>query len=393
MEKLCDLSLCTACMACLNICPTKAVFFQMDELGCLMPQIDEKKCIDCRLCLNTCPQLKSSEKHSVIKAYALYTKDISDRKLCSSGGVATTLGRWFLRAGGAVCGTAFESNGKPVMKLAENEQELEEFRGSKYVYCEPGRIYLQVKNILEHEKPVLFVGLPCQVDACKKIVGQSAMLMTIGLICHGTPPYAYLKNHLYKQVKESAPFFSFRGKYNYMLCAYNSNKKVIFKKRQAEDAYFSAYMNGVITRENCFQCQYAESKRVEDITIGDFWGLNSNALGGYKGRVSVALCNTEKGIDFFEKAKGNFFWEERDPQEAIAGNSQLKVPTQRSPERDIFCEAYRRTKSFSQAIKDTSIPLNNRKAWMKRVFFAAPRIIVKIINRTRTIINPLKWEN
>lgn len=377
MARLCDPILCTACMACSNACPAKAIVFEEDSLGCLMPSIDSEKCIDCGLCSKMCPQLEPSEKHAIIKAYALYTKDAIDRKLCASGGVATTLGRYFLQAGGAVSGTAFDSNGKPVMRLAENERDLEDFRGSKYVYCEPGDIYLQVKERLRQGKQVLFIGLPCQVDACIKITGDSVLLTTVDLICHGTPPYTYLKEHFQNQVKVNVPVasFSFRGSNNYVLCAFDCRENYLYKRRQAEDAYFSAFMDGILFRENCFQCKYAERRRIADITIGDFWGLQSGALGGYQGRVSVALCNTEKGIEILDQVKDKFVWEERDPQEAIAGNAQLREPSLKSPERNIFSEVYRRTGGFTRAIRETSIPWRNRKALIRRGVFAIPKTI------------------
>ena len=373
MAKLCEPILCTGCMACSNVCPAKAIVFAEDSLGCLMPSIDSEKCIDCGLCSKICPQLEPSEKHTIIKAYALYAKDAIDRKLCASVGVATTLGRYFLQGCGVVSGTTFGPNGKPVMRLAENERDLEAFRGSKYVYCEPGDIYLQVKERLRQGKQVLFIGLPCQVDACKKITGDSVLLTTVDLICHGAPPYTYLKEHLQNQVKAPVVSFSFRGLNNYVLCAFDRRGNYLYKRRQAEDAYFSAFMDGLLFRENCFQCKYAERHRIADITIGDFWGLQSGALGGYQGRVSVALCNTEKGLETLDQVKDKFVWEERNPQEAIAGNTQLREPSLKSSERNIFSEVYRRTGSFTRAIRETSIPWRNRKAMIRRVVLMGPK--------------------
>ena len=76
-------------------------------------------------------------------------------------------------------------------------------------------------------------------------------------------------------------------------------------------------MDGILFRENCFQFKYAERRRIADITIGDFWGLQSDALGGYQGRVSVALCNTEKGIEILDQVKDKFVWENEIPKRRL----------------------------------------------------------------------------
>ena len=40
---ICDENKCTACGACLNICPKKCVFYKKDGVGHLYPVIDERK--------------------------------------------------------------------------------------------------------------------------------------------------------------------------------------------------------------------------------------------------------------------------------------------------------------------------------------------------------------
>ena len=49
-------------------------------------------------------------------------------------------------------------------------EDLEEFRGSKYVKSNQIGIFKEIKNALEQGKIVLFIGLPCQVAGLKKLL-------------------------------------------------------------------------------------------------------------------------------------------------------------------------------------------------------------------------------
>ena len=45
---------CTACGACLSICPKNCISFKSNEEGFLYPHIDIEKCVDCDLCSKVC---------------------------------------------------------------------------------------------------------------------------------------------------------------------------------------------------------------------------------------------------------------------------------------------------------------------------------------------------
>lgn len=386
MPNLRGSSECTGCMACANVCQKHAIRFVQDEMGALIPAVDKNSCVNCGACERSCQQLYKPDFHAIQKAYALYTKNHGDRLNCASGGAATTVSRWFIEHNGYVCGTSFDNNGKPVFELTNQSNMLNVFRGSKYVYCEPGQIYRAIKKRIDSGSSVLFIGTPCQVDACKRVIGETPLLYTMGLICHGTPPYAYLKDHLKACLKEKnlhAATVSFRGVNDFMLCAYDDSGRILFKRRQAEDTYFLAFMQGLIYREKCYTCQYAQPDRVEDITIGDFWGLERGALHGYAGKVSVALCNTQKGMELFDRVKELFVYEERQVSEAIQGNSQLRFPTIRTFERDIFCKAYISHNDFSYAICKTRVPFKTVKSRFRRYALAIPKALLRNISKER----------
>ena len=50
------------------------------------------------------------------------------------------------------------------------------------------------------------------------------------------------------------------------------NGKII-RKFAYIDPYYKAFVNGDIYRECCYNCKYANSNRVGDITLADYWGV------------------------------------------------------------------------------------------------------------------------
>ena len=146
-------------------------------------------------------------------------------------------------------------------------------------------------------------------------------MLTIDLICHGTPPSVYLKDYINGLGIENYDNISFRGKDNYKLVIYKLGN-ILYKKSNTKDYYFHSFYKGLTHRDNCYNCHYANNRdRISDITVGDFWGLDEKVLKNiFSGKASVILLNTEKGKKFFDLVKNDFIFEKRDIQEAIKGN-------------------------------------------------------------------------
>lgn len=206
-------------------------------------------------------------------------------------------------------------------------------------------------------------------------------MITIDLICHGAPPFSYLKEHIESKVGDYSKVgnFTFRGKYDFYLTVFDKNNNVIYKREQYEDEYFMAFMQGSIFRPVCYECQYAQNMRVADITIGDFWNLSTDALNNYTGKVSLALLNTNKSKDFFGKAKELFNYQERDIIEAINGNDQLRHPSPRLKQREDFIKLYFEHKSIQKAFQYMGITTLSRKNKVRRYVLYLPRIVKRLI--------------
>lgn len=382
---ICNYGDCTGCMACMNICPKNAITFKTDDLGKEIPSINEERCISCGLCSKVCPVNTKVKKLKPSKVYAVWSKNAEDQKYSSSGGVASIFARNVIEENGVVYGASCINGEIKHIGITENS-EINALRGSKYVISYIGFVYKEVKEQLKKDKKVIFIGTPCQISGLKSFLGkEEENLITVDLICHGTPPQEYLKEHVRTVIKnKSYDGISFRGKYNYQFTVYNGDE-VLYNQKFNCDDYFKAFSEKLILRENCYKCQYSCPERVSDITIGDFWGLNREKLKQkYDGRISVVLINTENGRKFFEKCKREMYWEEKSIEEAInPQQGNLLHPSIAHKQRKEFEENYLKY-GFKKAVRKTTIGKEARrdrtKETLKKTF------VIKIILKLRDML-------
>lgn len=331
---ICEKNRCTGCGLCTAICPQKCITLQKNEYGSFKYHIDQEKCIHCKKCERMCPQ-NSPPLSSNIKCYAGWAIDPKERQTSSSGGVAAALYRYILSMGGAVVGACYE-NGEFSLKLTQNEEDIEKFKGSKYVNCTSLHIYEQVKQTINQDVPVLFVGTPCQVAAIKAYIGSSELLITVDLVCHGTPPQYVFEEH-FKAKDKGIVSVNFRdgGIYKLNIEKENGEQFVI---DSGTDEYYLSFINGITFSDCCYECQYARKERCSDITIGDFRGLEKSVYEGIE-RPSVIISNTLQG-DRLLSAATNIKLIERDISEALSKNEQLSNPFVRSDDRKKYEKLY-----------------------------------------------------
>ena len=359
--QICEYKNCTGCLACINKCPREAINYVIDKEGKSLPLIDAKKCIKCGLCKKVCPNNCKIQNNIPMKCYAAQIPDIKRREKSSSGGIAAMLAELYIQRGGSVYGAVVQNGGNVEHIRATSESEIIKFRGSKYVQSYINNSFGQVKKDLENGKKVLFTGTPCQIAGLRSFLGKEGIsenLLCVDIICHGVPPYQYLRQHISTiDVNKEMKDFTFRGgSLDFHLVLYDKNKKIIYDKDQYHDEYYYSFLKSYIYRRNCYECRYAKESRVGDITIGDFWGINREELKtNMQGRISVVLVNTEIGKKIFEEIKPSLTYEQREVREAVAGNPQLRRPAVKNQEYDKFIKAYIKEQDFNRAIKATSV--------------------------------------
>ena len=83
-------------------------------------------------------------------------------------------------------------------KMVSTYEELAAFKNSKYVFSDAYAVFSEIKSALNFKdnKKVLFIGLPCQVAALRKLFRDNENLLLVEVVCHGTTPVSYLKQHI-----------------------------------------------------------------------------------------------------------------------------------------------------------------------------------------------------
>lgn len=343
MEEICKKELCTGCFACVNACPKKCISMQENEIGHIYPKINNEVCIDCGICKSVCSVNTEPEKVLPKKVFASYSLDEKEHESSTSGGMAAGFSRAVLSNGGVVYGCSSKVEGAVSHIRVDSLKDASLLQGSKYVHSYINDCFTIAKKDLVDGKKVLFTGTPCQIAGLKSFLKKDYdNLVCVDLICHGVPPQKLLFENL-DEFDCNGNIISFREPEGYVLSLKNgSNGEILYRETFYKDLYFLGFNKGMYFRDACYSCTYAENKRCSDITIGDFWGLGKNVpfSGSQKNGISVVLINTDKGEDFWNEVKESFFYEERELEEAMLKNPNLRRPSIPHKNRKSFSEMY-----------------------------------------------------
>ncbi len=337
---LCSRDECTGCYACVNRCPKEAIEMKIDKDGAIRPFIDEKKCVNCGLCDKVCPALNHVELNTPKKVYAAYAEE-DIRVKSASGGVATMIAKKFIRQGGVVYGASQTRELFVEHIRIDSEEDLARIQGTKYVHSHVGNTIKNIQSDIKIGKKVLFIGSPCEVAGIKNSFPNEDALYCIDLICHGAPSWKTLSDCMRRESKCNSfedKSITFRDADGYNIKIRNKDNKIVYRGNLKNSQYYNGFMEGYIFRNNCYSCRYADKERAGDITLGDFWGLNTDKDfdGDTKKGINVVLVNTERGNDLFSLMGDDILSWERSLDEAVAGNGQLRHPSGDSINHKIF---------------------------------------------------------
>jgi NAD-dependent dihydropyrimidine dehydrogenase PreA subunit len=299
---------CYGCGVCVNVCPTDCISFENDHEGFPYPTVDQEACIDCQKCIRCCPGLNDLNRERFsdpASYYAGYNLDEVVRRNSSSGGFFSLVADEILAQGGVVYGARYDFDQMTVVHArVETQATLASLRKSKYVQSSSVHIFPQVKKDLAG-KQVLFTGTPCQVAGLHLYLKEShANLVTCDNICHGVPSPGLFQRHfsaLAEKHKKPITQIDFRTKTKGWKGPLELFLQVDFAGEStltyaALDAYYALFLANLSLRPCCYECKYASTQRVSDLTLGDFWGVNKHhpelfdSLG-----TSLILVNTKKG--------------------------------------------------------------------------------------------------
>lgn len=353
---------CTGCGACYCICPTSAITMQREPSGFSYPKIQPEVCIRCGKCHKVCPALHPLHPHPVPSCYAAMGED-SLRSKSSSGGLFTLLAEEILARGGAVCGAAWKPGWQVEHILVRRPEDLEAIRLSKYLQSDTGRVFSQVRQLLQEGLWVLFTGCPCQVAGLYGYLGRDyERLVTMDIVCHGVPSPGLFPVYLQERAGDrKVTGVNFREKTRYgwstpITITYDDGS--VYRNDCYQDPWYKGFLKGVLTRDCCGSCPYAGLRRVSDLTGGDFWGVDQfdPALNDRKG-TSLILANTAKGEAALQALAKQWKMFRPVPVETVTEiakkrNGQLLSPMRPFPGKKRFWELLQ-SRPFSKAMDQT----------------------------------------
>lgn len=355
---------CVGCGACANACPKNCLHMRPDKNGFLHPKIKADACISCGACEKACPVINKNQKaEESIPVYAVYSKNDNVRISSSSGGLFYTIAKHIIENGGIVYGAAFDENLYLSHKGVESVEDLHILQGSKYIQCDTGLCFREIKTHLNNNRPVLFCGTPCQAEALLCYLKKTyENLFILDFICHGVPSQKvwqeYIK-HQEKAFSSKVTLAHFRDKSNgwYLFSSkLKFENKTEYLNTHRNDAYMKVFSQNVSLRKSCYSCNFKTANRNSDITTGDLWGIQ-NILPNItddKG-VSVVFIQSEKGNYLFQKVKDDLWSQEISFESAIAHNSAMIKSVYEHSFREYFFKHLGK-QNFEQLVNDCLEP-------------------------------------
>lgn len=330
---------CTACGACIQVCPKTCISWQEGEFGFLYPHVNKAECIDCHLCERVCPIDKMALTPDRQHFYAAVNQDQNILLKSTSGGAFSALAGYVLAKGGVVYGCAMNDEFQVEHIRISDEQDLEQLRSSKYVQSNILNTFRQALTDLRDNRYVLFSGTPCQIAGLNLFLEKNYdKLITVDIVCHGVGSQKYFDKFVTNLEEREGRVAAIRfrdKKYVGWSCGggvvvtsnYTSKSGNIEKPfYDFENYYYAYFLAGKIYRKSCYSCSYASLNRPGDFTLGDFWGVESLNLDlDVTHGCSLIITNNEKAhkildqLDILKKVEVSY-------EQAAKQNAQLNHP-------------------------------------------------------------------
>ncbi len=343
---------CCGCNVCGDICGKHAISFVTDNEGFWYPEVNNELCVDCGLCDKVCPiQNKADfvERYAEPKVFAAYTKDEAIRLDSTSGGIHSMLALKMYEKDAYVGGAVYNPDHTCSQIVDNNPERLPEIRSSKYLQSNAEGVYKEIRSLLKEGKNVFFCGCPCQIHALYNFLGKEyENLVTCDFICRGVnSPKVFLKymEMLERQYGAKATKIKFKAKkwgwHNFSMRVNFANGREYCKDRW-HDLFFIGYLQaGNFTRPSCYDCHFKGFPQKADITLADFWGIESldESMDQDRG-TSLVMINSDRGQLMFDAIKDKIEFCKFTFEDAKKGNPAIDTSLEaRDNNRTHFFEA------------------------------------------------------
>lgn len=372
---------CCGCEACVQRCPTNCISLTQDMEGFLYPSANPDLCIQCGLCEKVCPVINRRDLHLPIASYAAKNTNKQIRENSSSGGIFTQLSEYVIEKGGVVFGAKFDGNWDVVHDYTEDILGITTFQGSKYVQSRIQNSYKQFEIFLKKGRLVIFSGTPCEVSGLKYFLRKDYHnLITIDFICHGVPSPLVFKEYLTElsnKYNSNIQTIQFRSKeygWKHFCMKIQFSSEEVYTQPLNKDPYLLGFLSDWYLRPSCFACPTRNLSSGADITLGDFWGIDTLLPNFDDDRgVSAIIINSKKGEEIIhniniEKISVQFK-DLADRNTAILNNATFN----KAARRKFFTE---KDKTFSKRIEWMQKP-----TLKDRIRFHSNKIFSKLLKK------------
>ena len=295
--------LCLSCGACSTACGQHAISFHETIGGYLFPNIDSNACVKCGLCYEVCPGIHFGKSlmdnmpqnpfvGDILSCHVGKAINQAVFKNSQSGGVLTAM-LVQLMASDRIAGAILaEMSGTPPRGKAFLAKTVDDFLHSQKSKYTP---IPMLRQIMEVEGPVAFVGLPCHIHGLNNLLDhypelKSKIFVKIGLICDRVLTSAAVDFLILKAGCTSAKDFIFRDKNR---PTYPGNVFVESEngKQVVLDASLRMAIKDYFTPARCTLC-FDKLNVYADVVVGDPHGIDG--VDRYRGE-SLLIERTQKG--------------------------------------------------------------------------------------------------
>ena len=393
---------CFGCEACVQVCSKNAIKMVEDCEGFRYPVVNDSICINCGLCNSVCPYENPPKKmQSSNYAFGGYIKDENIRFSSTSGGAFSAIVDAYCDENYAIFGAA--SDGLNIFHTyITNKKDIGIFRKSKYSQSKIGTSYKDVRTFLLSGKKVLFSGTPCQIAGLKKYLRNTntTNLLTVEVVCEGIPSPLYIRKYeksLEKKYGRKIESLDYRytgkscfncGKWDFKAMKVNTkiggggkwdfqvmktrlvdNKKEIIVDRWF-NPFWSIWLQHLMSRPSCYECPFAKSERIADITLGDLWGVHLYCpeLYGNNGGASVVFANSDRGKEILLKAQEKMYGHELEVNAALKYQGPMRKHIDSNPSRSDFIKDLQSDMRYEDINKKWAKKPTLKLLWQKYVW-------------------------
>ena len=140
------------------------------------------------------------------------------------------------------------------------------------------------------------------------------------------------------------------------------------------------FLSGDIYRKSCYTCQYANTNRPGDFTLGDYWGVEALRLPlDTADGCSLLMVNTKRAESLLQNIQ-SLQLVETTLEQATHCNGQLKAPSKTSDKRERLLVEY--ADGSGEQIQKTYIK-TNKKYVVKGLLKAMRPYRVKLFVRSK----------